>query len=132
MKNALGRARSAIVGRMFGPIGILKVLLSDSRFLLADEGVIHTNRFMILKAWVTVLELARGRLPNLYGPHGGRVFVGFSSFRGFPGLSPYFGLPTRGTSHNNHLVVLNARVTVLEVTSGPVSQHLWSTWWSDF
>ena len=76
--------------------GILRVLLSDSRFLLADEGVIHTNGFMILKAWVTVLELARGRLPNLYGPHGGRVFVGFSSFRGFPGLSPYFGLPTRG------------------------------------
>ena len=51
---------------------------------------------MILKAWVTVLELARGRLPNLYGPHGGRVFVAFFDFGALPGLSPYFGLPTRG------------------------------------
>ena len=58
----------------------------------------------------------------------GWVF-GFSELSG---SSPDFGLWIRGIIHSTHLMLLVDGVTVMEPTSGPISQHSWFTRWSGF
>jgi len=38
----------------------------------------------------------------------------------------------RGIIHNTQVVLLDARVTVLEPHRGQISRHFWLAWWSDF
>ena len=52
----------------------------------------------------------------------GRIW-GFSEFSG---LSPDSGLWIRTIIHSLHLMLLNAWVSVLELTRAPISQHLGS------
>ena len=71
-------------------------------------------------------DLCRPKL-GFVGRIVGRI-SGFSEFLS----SPDSGLPISGIIHSTDSLLLQARVTILELTRGPVSQNLWCTWWSDF
>ena len=61
----------------------------------------------------------------------GRIVRRISGFSEFSS-SPDSGLPCSGIIHSTDLLLLQFRVTVLELTRGPISQNSWSKWWSDF
>ena len=71
-------------------------------------------------------DLCRPKL-GFVGRIVGRI-SGFSEFLS----SPDSGLPISGIIHSTDSLLLQARVTILELTRGPISQIVWCTWWSDF
>ena len=61
----------------------------------------------------------------------GRIVGRTSGFSEFSS-SPDSGLPISGILHSTDSLLLQARVTILELTRGPISRNLLSKWWSAF
>ena len=131
IKIYVRRGHGLLVG-FFRPIfGLPELAGLRPDFGPSTREIIHNTHLVFADARMTVLELTRGPISELLWLTWWLGFGRFFNFFEFSGLGADFGLLSGVIIHNAHLVLLNAWVTVPELTRGHASQHLWSTWWSD-